>query len=325
MKQLLSTALVNSRERVAFWVDMICSTYVHLDCDPKRAGPRGFEGSIERHPLDSLEMSVIRSQPQTVVRTPAAIARDTEDCFLVATQSIGHGYVEQDGRETLMEPGDFSIYHSARPYTLRFGGAFEEIILKVPGDALRRVMPEVESFTAVKVSGDSGPGRLLAGMLHALRRDTDCLPAPAARSVSETLVSLVAAGLQGGAEGPRVEQTALQSYHLERIRRCIEDNLHDPDLTMEMVARRLSMSIGHLHRLFAAEPMTPAQFLLGRRLAHCSRDLLDPRWVTRPVSEIGFRWGFNDAAHFSRAFRQHFGLPPREWRMRALRRRDLQS
>ena len=49
-------------------------------------------------------------------------------------------------------------------------------------------------------------------MLHTLRRDTDWLSAPAARSVGETLVSLVAAELQGGAEGPRVEKTALQSY-----------------------------------------------------------------------------------------------------------------
>lgn len=323
MKQLLSTASVSSRERVAFWVDMICSTYVHLDCDPKQVKASGFEGSIERHSLAQLEMSVIRSHPQSVFRTHAAIARDAEDCFLVATQSIGHGYVEQGGRETLMGPGDFSIYHSARPYTLRFNGAFEEIILKIPGDALRAVMPAAEAFTAVKVAGGSGPGRLLSGMLETLRRDAESLPPPAARSVGDTLVSLVAAGLQAGSERPRALQTALQSYHLERIRRCIEDNLHDPNLTMEAVARQLGMSVGHLHRLFAAEPMTPAQFLMGRRLEYCSRDLLDARWAMRPVSEIGFRWGFNDAAHFSRAFRQRFGLPPREWRMRALRSRGL--
>jgi AraC-like DNA-binding protein len=32
------------------------------------------------------------------------------------------------------------------------------------------------------------------------------------------------------------------------------------------------------------------------------------------ISEICFRWGFNDAAHFSRAFREQFATTPRAWR-----------
>jgi len=37
------------------------------------------------------------------------------------------------------------------------------------------------------------------------------------------------------------------------------------------------------------------------------------------VSEIAFGLGFNDAAHFSRAFRVRFGASPREWRARTSR------
>jgi len=32
------------------------------------------------------------------------------------------------------------------------------------------------------------------------------------------------------------------------------------------------------------------------------------------VGEIAYGRGFNDAAHFSRAFRERFGCSPREWR-----------
>jgi AraC-like DNA-binding protein len=33
------------------------------------------------------------------------------------------------------------------------------------------------------------------------------------------------------------------------------------------------------------------------------------------VSAIAARWGLMDAAHFSRAFRAAYGLPPAEYRM----------
>lgn len=322
MKHVLTTDSVTARERVSFWVDMICSTYVRLECDPAAQVDRAFTGSIEHHRLHDLDLSVVRSGPQTVVRTSSAISTDPEDCFLVATQSHGQGFVQQDGREVLLAAGDFTLYHSTRPYTLRFDGDFEEIVLKVPGAALRSVVPGAESLTALKVCGASGPGRMLHSMLQALRLEVDTLPAATVKVLGESLVSLVGAGLQMTHPSARVEPSALRTYHLQRIRQYIDDHLQDPALTIESVAHRLGMSAGHLHRVFTGEPMSAAQYLWHRRLERCSRDLVDLRWASRAVSEIGFRWGFNDAAHFSRAFRERFGCPPTEWRQRALR--DMQ-
>ena len=318
MGKLLTTEVVDTRERVSYWVDMICSTYVRLDCDPIRGLVDGFNGTIEHHRLPGLELSIVRSGPQTVLRTPSAVSRDPEDCFLISAQTRGHGTVEQDGRETLMAPGEFSIYDSRRPYTLRFSEDFEEIVLKVPGETLRAAVRNVEALTATKVSGSSGPGRILHGMLQSLRGDLGELPPSSSAAVGDSLVSLVAAGL-GTLYGPqRVEASALKTYHLERIRMYIEERLHVPSLTIESVAHQLGMSVSHLHRLFASESHSPAQYLWNRRLERCARDLLDHRLATRPVSDIGFRWGFNDAAHFSRAFRERYGYPPREWRQRAI-------
>jgi len=32
------------------------------------------------------------------------------------------------------------------------------------------------------------------------------------------------------------------------------------------------------------------------------------------ISEIAYRWGFNDLSHFNKAFRARFDMTPREWR-----------
>ena len=55
------------------------------------------------------------------------------------------------------------------------------------------------------------------------------------------------------------------------------------------------------------QPLTPSQYIWERRLEACSRDLLEPRLAGRPVADIAYGRGFNDAAHFSRAFRERFG------------------
>ena len=42
--------------------------------------------------------------------------------------------------------------------------------------------------------------------------------------------------------------------------------------------------------------------------------LRDPNQERGSVSEIAYRWGFNDLSHFNRSFRAHFAMTPREWR-----------
>jgi len=37
-------------------------------------------------------------------------------------------------------------------------------------------------------------------------------------------------------------------------------------------------------------------------------------WRSLTVSEIAFSWGFNSAAHFTRAFRAKYGMAPSEYR-----------
>jgi transcriptional regulator GlxA family with amidase domain len=52
------------------------------------------------------------------------------------------------------------------------------------------------------------------------------------------------------------------------------------------------------------------------RLSRCLEDLQQPNGGS--VTEIAFRWGFCDAAHFSRVFKREFGATPSEIRHAAL-------
>jgi AraC-like DNA-binding protein len=67
----------------------------------------------------------------------------------------------------------------------------------------------------------------------------------------------------------------------------------------------------YLHLVFAEHGHTVAGWIRDRRLARCPAELLKPFFT---VTEVAFRWGFNDAAQFSHAFRAQYGSSPRSFR-----------
>ena len=64
----------------------------------------------------------------------------------------------------------------------------------------------------------------------------------------------------------------------------------------------------------AQENETVSSYILRRRLEECGRQLSDVLWRRRTITEIAFGWGFNNATHFARVFRNHYGTSPRDYR-----------
>ncbi|HLS56383.1 MAG TPA: helix-turn-helix domain-containing protein [Zeimonas sp.] len=317
MTHVLSTASVEPGRRLAYWTEMVCETYVQLDCDPGTS-EGSIDGEIAADRLATLELSRVTATAQRVHRTPARIARATEDYFLVSIQSQGEGYVIQDGRAARLRPGDFALYDSTRPYELRFDGAFQQYVLMMPGPTLRTALRDTHRLTANAVSGRRGAGHLMIGMIRTLAADIATLAPESAAAVADSVTNILIAGLSAlpGAQQASVSQLA--ALHREQIRACVRARLRDPGLSVAGIAAQLRLSPSTLHRAWAGEACSLADWIWALRLDAARRDLCDPGQSRRGVGEIAFSWGFNDAAHFSRAFRTRFGCAPRELRAKAL-------
>ena len=312
MGQLLSTSSVPPPQRLAYWTDLICDVYVQLDCDAIERND--FRGSIQTHALAHLKLSVVQSRAQRVLRTPGQISRSAEDYFLVSIQTRGTGLVRQDGREAVLQPGDFALYDSTRPYELGFAADFQQMVLMLPGHQLRSMVRDTEALTASPVSGREGAGHLMISMLQTLRTDIDALQPASAAAVANGVVDILVAGLHTLPAANRAGVSDLTGYHLARIKRLIDRRLSDPLLSVATIAAELQLSVGHVHRLFRNEAIPLARYIWNRRLEACQRDLLDPARAGRGIAEIAFSHGFNDAAHFSRSFRARYGVSAREHR-----------
>lgn len=286
---------------------------MQLDCDAAH-GTSTIEGHIESDELATLQLSRVTATSQNVRRTASEIARASEDYFLVSIQTQGEDVVAQDGRVALLSPGDFALYDSTRPCELRFDASFQQYVLRSPGPTLRTALRDTQALTASTVSGQRRAGHLMIGMIQTLAADICTLAPESAAAVAESVTQILIAGLSAlpaASQQPASQPTA---YRREQIKACARSRSRsrDPALTVTSIALQLRVSPSTLHRAWAGEACSLAEWIASRRLDAIRRDLCDPNFAARSVSEIAFSWGFNDAAHFSRAFRARFSCSPRE-------------
>ena len=85
---------------------------------------------------------------------------------------------------------------------------------------------------------------------------------------------------------------------------------------VDTIAQQLNMSPGQLRRKVGAiTGKTPATYILQIRLANAQR-LLD-KHPELTISDVAYRTGFGDVAHFSHAFQKAFDMSPSKWARRA--------
>jgi AraC-like DNA-binding protein len=312
---VLNTSSSVPDRRLAVWQDIVCDTFVGLDCrsDMREA----FWGAVSQSAIGPATFTRVDSCAQRVFRTPSRIARASQDYVLVALGNSGVNGVYQDGREAVVAAGQFVIYDTTRPYELRFDDRFSQTILQMPRKLLQQRIGAFDALTATTFSSDRPLEGLAYEFLVSASKVIDHVdPATATRLLDQGL-DLIAMAFAERMHQRSPDQSVHRSALLYRLKNTILTQLSDPELSMSRVAAAIGISPRYASDLMADEQISFRSYVQTQRLERCKRDLSDPAHAARHVGDIAFAWGFNDLAHFSRIFKQRFGASPREWREQA--------
>lgn len=272
-----------------------------------------FRGMIRGAGIDDVHVSELRATDHVVERTPELIARGDRSYFKVSLMLAGTGLLIQDRREAVLHPGDLAVYDTSRPYSLVFDEDFRTMVVMFPRHLITLPADMMGELTAVRISGSEGLGAVVAPYLVQLAANLDQLAGVTGARLVHSALDLVTTvftrelGLDDATAHPH---RAL----MQRIRAYIDRNLASADLDPTSIAAAHFISTRHLHGLFQEHGTTVSTWIRSRRLEQCRRDLIDPVLADRPVAAVAARWGFVDAAHFSRAFKAAFDLSPSEFR-----------
>ena len=309
--QALTASIASSFDH---WKHLVAESFVPLTA--RTADVEGFRGQLRSRVLDRMSIVEVTATSHEVHRTPALIARAHERYFKLNLQLEGTGLLIQDNREAVLRPGDLAIYDTNRPYTLAFEDTTRIMVVMFPCDTLALPTEYVGQLAAVRMAGDGGLSGIVGQFIRQLSQNLDVLNGPSGSRLAANALDLVSTMLHAEMDisPDRMKPQAMLAV---AVREYIDANLSDPLLSPASIAAAHFISTRHLHNVFHESGTTVATWIRTQRLEGARRDLRDPLHAGLPVGAVAARWGFLDAAHFSRTFRDAFGVPPSDWRRRS--------
>ena len=220
--------------------------------------------------------------------------------------------VREGDREITLSQGSIAaLWDGLQPTDIEILEPFHKRTLLFPRERVRAVCPRLGELTGCSPSLEhSGPARLLVRYMNALAAELPQLGAAAAVSAANVALELLRAARRAGAavrprrpSGPRCAP---------RSAATCASHLQDSDLGPTTIARAFAMSVRALHALFEDGDESVAVIVRNERLQRCLEDLQHRN--AGSVTDIAFRWGFCETAHFSRVFKRRFGVTPSEVR-----------
>lgn len=299
-------------ESLSVFRSLVSSSFVPLQISAEKERP--FFARMSSADADDVVFTEVAAKPHLVERTPETIADGGSGYYKVSLLLSGSSILVQDGRELVMRPGDLSVYDTSRPYSLLFAEDFRNLIMMFPKSRLELPAAFTEQLTAVSLSQQHAPlSSVITAFLSQFPAQLTQLGDRVRAKLAHTSLDLMGTLFSSILDSDPAQRDPHQVL-LQKIYGYIDQHLSSPDLSPGTIAAAHYISTRHLHALFRQADTTVSTWIRERRLERCRADLLDPVLADRTVSVIAARWGFTDAAHFSRVFKSAYGVSPSELR-----------
>jgi AraC-like DNA-binding protein len=275
-----------------------------------------FRGRVALQELDEA-LTISRShwgRPASTALSDRMAARaPRNDLMLFCVHLAGRGHIHQHDRLAELPAGSGVLFEARRPWKGVARTETRTLALRFSRELLPLRTAEITDCCARSMDPASPAMKMLLAYLGRLFEVADELTGPQRRDAGRAAVDVLAMALRDvapsvpGGDGP-------EEVLLEMMRTHVRNNLADPDLRVEELARRHHVSVRHAYILFERIGTTPGAYLREQRLLAARAMLSDPRYDRLAVSSIAAAVGFRDLSTFERAFRRQYGTTPASWR-----------
>ena len=302
-----STRGLPERMRIPMWREEFGRRIVRVDIEPSWDGP--FQADATLRSVRGLRTLAWQGSAMRFKRSHAEIV-DGDDSVGLIVCSPSRSQLSQRGREIELRAGDaISILHSEPAivtYTegLQFG-------LSVPRDALTPRVTDVDSRIMRPISRRTEALRLLMSYLKSALKEGALAAPQLCDAVVSHIHDLVALAISDCAALGESSASAVVAARHSAALAHIAAHFQDPELSLEVVARRQGISSRYLQLLMTSSGTSFTERVNELRLQRAFALLIAPHDIAPRISDIALEVGFSDISHFNRLFRARFGVSPR--------------
>ena len=297
------------------WTGILAETHLPFDVRSTQRTPSTFYGAVTRRRFGDLALVDCASSPFLARSGSASTGQRDAAVFGLQFVRKGVEQVRERSRELSLTAGDVMLWDGLMPVEIEVIEPFVKRTVIFPRDRLLAVCPRLEDVASLPPLGRTASVRLLVRYLDALALELVALDEPGRAVAADAALELLRAAVAPNVPSSR---SAKRAAMCAEVRRYIRIHLQDGALGPESIAAAHAMSVRALHALFEDTAESVCGLIRRERLARCHQDLALASGGS--VTEIAFRWGFHDAAHFARVFKQHYELTPSDVRRETLAR-----
>ncbi len=315
MQTLFSTEGLNPHVRYARWRETLMDRGIPLEQVRTDEGP--FAGKVEIANVGPLFLTRVSHGALRSEATPDLIRRNgKEGTFVVIFKLAGVSKRSQDDRSSVQRAGDFVLLDH-RPAAHKSSTGSQTLFMELPRKRLESVLGPGRLYTSLTVGRDLASTMLTTQFFHNLIRVHHQLDADMGARMLSAGTDLIVASIAErlSKEVPRPLQDTLL---IQRAKAYVEAHLGDPNLDPPQLAAAVGVSLRRLQEVFHERSQHISDWIWQRRLEAVSRRLSDPASAHLSIGMLAYESGFASQAHFSRRFKRHQGMSPREYRVAAL-------
>jgi AraC family transcriptional regulator, positive regulator of tynA and feaB len=220
------------------------------------------------------------------------------------------------GKHRVVQTGEILIKDFAQPATAWWKTSSRSLNLHLPRLTVEAAVGDKIKYLHGTVLSSEGLSPMLHAQLLSLANMAPRLKNTVRAGALDATVELAASVLRCEL-GARIEDEENNTGLFVAAKMLIRRHLASHHLNPELIARQLRCSPAHLYRVFASRGETVANCVRELRLQRTYDLLAHGSAHKEQIGDIAYRCGFEDPVHFTRLFRQRFGLTPSELRSAA--------
>ncbi|EKO3909581.1 helix-turn-helix domain-containing protein [Vibrio fluvialis] len=308
MSRSYSTRDVRAQESFEYWQSLVGSTYSAVTKNTNLT-EGDFQGELAVKSLGrSALITRIHSTPMEYHETEEASYTDD---YFICLSLCPYAQLTQNNTTTEQSYGDIVVYDNNQPFSYRFPQGDNQIVISVPHLVFNASVNSAEFLLNKTLKRDSPLGRFVGSMIEQAWESEEQEDIVGDKMLFAILSMLGSAFEVASPEGDRAIQRDKKD-NLTLVQQFIIDNIGDSSLSVESISQQFHMSSRTLSRLFSKEKTSVMRWVWQQRIKASYKWVMTKPDV--PISDIAHHHGFSNISHFSKMFKETYGVTPSQLR-----------